>query len=208
MGNSMGGMIAAAVAAQHGEKVSRLVLVNPVLPRVAGVRGDPDVALTFVAYTIPGVGELLVRARRRLTPRQQIDQQLGLCGIETSRLPPLLVDAMIAQVKYRRTTDWADPAFLAAARSVSRWTLFRAERHRALLDAVRCPTLLVHGTRDRLVPVDLARQAARRRPEWDAAILEGVGHDPQLEVPERFVDVVRRWVGPTADVTEAPPRQA
>ena len=45
-----------------------------------------------------------------------------------------------------------------------------------------CPVLLLHGRRDRLVPVSGPR--ARRRaanPAWTLVVLPGVGHVPQLE---------------------------
>ena len=61
------------------------------------------------------------------------------------------------------------------------------------LDAVRAPTLVLHGRRDRLVPVSFARAAARRRDDWRYVELADCGHAPQLELPARFVDVVSRW---------------
>jgi pimeloyl-ACP methyl ester carboxylesterase len=52
---------------------------------------------------------------------------------------------------------------------------------------VRCPTRIIHGEQDRLVPVSLAEAALRRRPDWELHVLRGCGHLPQLELPDEFI---------------------
>ncbi len=193
-GNSMGGMISLALAARRPALVSRLILVNPALPTALGVAMDPLVTMTLLAYMLPGLGRLVMRTRRGWTPRRFIDATLTVCGVDTNRMAPEILAAMIDLVQFRRSTDWADASFLAAARSVGEWTALRPGRYRAVLREVGCPTLLIHGTKDRLVPVGLAHAASRLCPGWDTEILEGVGHVPQLQVPERFVEVVNRWL--------------
>ena len=69
-----------------------------------------------------------------------------------------------------------------------------AARFKRLVDAVGQPTLLIHGEFDRLVPLAAAEALARRRPDWSFVVLDGVGHTPQMEAPERFVDTVRAWM--------------
>jgi pimeloyl-ACP methyl ester carboxylesterase len=63
---------------------------------------------------------------------------------------------------------------------------------------VHCPTLVVHGRRDQLVPVTFARAVARRRPDWPYEELSGCGHAPQLEQPERLVSLIGGWLDPLA----------
>ncbi|MBS2011672.1 MAG: hypothetical protein JST00_02065 [Deltaproteobacteria bacterium] len=36
-------------------------------------------------------------------------------------------------------------------------------------------------------------------------MFEGVGHLPQLEIPDRFVDVVERWLAKTHGASRVPP---
>ena len=62
---------------------------------------------------------------------------------------------------------------------------------------VRVPVLLVHGARDRFVPVAAARAAARRNPAWQFEVLPDVGHLPQLEAPVLVRDLVQRWLSAT-----------
>ena len=45
VGNSMGGMISSMLAVERPELVSRVVLVNPALPRATGERGEAFVSL-------------------------------------------------------------------------------------------------------------------------------------------------------------------
>ena len=56
------------------------------------------------------------------------------------------------------------------------------------------PVLLINGEADRLVPVAAAHIAARANPSWEAVFLPGVGHTPQLEVPDAFVETIAEWL--------------
>ena len=62
------------------------------------------------------------------------------------------------------------------------------------LDRVKVPVLLVWGDRDRMVTHKGSRWVMEALPETSFELFEGVGHCPQIEVPERFVDVVERFV--------------
>jgi pimeloyl-ACP methyl ester carboxylesterase len=61
------------------------------------------------------------------------------------------------------------------------------------LDAVRCPVLVLHGRRDRLVPVAFAEAALRNHPTWRGRIFPDLGHVPQIEAPDRWVAEVAAW---------------
>ena len=59
------------------------------------------------------------------------------------------------------------------------------------LERIRCPVLLVWGDRDRLVSVRGARHVADALPQARVELLEGCGHCPQIEEPERFATLLR-----------------
>jgi len=63
-----------------------------------------------------------------------------------------------------------------------------------MMAGVRVPVLLFGGDADRLVPVAAIRQAGARNPRWDTVVLAGVGHTPQLEVPDVVVGTVQDWL--------------
>jgi 3-oxoadipate enol-lactonase len=61
----------------------------------------------------------------------------------------------------------------------------------ARLGRISAPTLLIHGTEDRLVPVANGRQVAELMPSSRLELLEGVGHLFFWEQPERSAKLVR-----------------
>ena len=61
------------------------------------------------------------------------------------------------------------------------------------LDAVRCPVLVLHGRRDRLVPAAFAEAVLRSHPTWRGRIFPDVGHAPQMEAPGRWLAEVADW---------------
>jgi pimeloyl-ACP methyl ester carboxylesterase len=69
--------------------------------------------------------------------------------------------------------------------------------------SIRVPVLMVQGDKDRLVPVVAARDIARRHPAWRYLELPGVGHVPQLQVPEELAKAVLSWLEETAEARAA-----
>ena len=174
--------------------MARLVLVGPAQPRPARGLIDPVVALTFATYALPGLGERFMRWRAaRLGPEGLVRQTLAFCCADAARVSPDVVAAHVALAREREAMPWAQPAFLEAARSIMS-VLARRRRLLALMAGIAVPTLIVHGTEDRLVPLAASRATAARRPEWSLAVFEGIGHVPQLEAPDRFVETVARWL--------------
>ena len=89
----------------------------------------------------------------------------------------------MALVERQSDVGGMDRAFLSASRSLA-WTLVRARRYHAAMASITAPVLLIHGDRDQLVPVAAARATAAHRQAWRYVELEGVGHLPQLQVPD------------------------
>ena len=58
------------------------------------------------------------------------------------------------------------------------------------LAAVRAPVLLVWGDRDRMVSHRGARHIVDALPETTYELIDGCGHCPQVEHPDRFVDLL------------------
>jgi pimeloyl-ACP methyl ester carboxylesterase len=48
------------------------------------------------------------------------------------------------------------------------------------------------------VPIEAARQAAALNPSWDSVFLPGVGHTPQLEVPDLAAATITGWLSRNA----------
>ncbi len=72
--------------------------------------------------------------------------------------------------------------------------LARRRQHAAMLRDIAVPVLLLHGDRDRLVPIAAARSTAAANPLWQFEVGSGVGHVPQLEAPEWTVTQILDWL--------------
>ncbi|MFD2093382.1 alpha/beta fold hydrolase [Blastococcus deserti] len=197
VGNSMGGMISILQTAAAPDTVNGLVLLDAAVP---GPRRalDPLVAATFALYAIPMLGErFLALRRKRSTPLRQVRDMLRLCGVDPDTLPSSVIDRSLGLIEQRQDVPAMDKAFLAAVRSLLK-LLVDPRSYRTAMASIRVPVLLVQGDRDRLVPVAAARDIARRHPRWRYLELPGVGHVPQLQVPEELATEVLAWLDATA----------
>jgi pimeloyl-ACP methyl ester carboxylesterase len=73
----------------------------------------------------------------------------------------------------------------------------RASALRKTLASITVPVLLIHGDRDRLVPIQAARRTAEIFPSWRLEVAHDVGHVPMLEAPQWTADVVLDWMAST-----------
>jgi pimeloyl-ACP methyl ester carboxylesterase len=196
VGNSMGGMISILVSGERPDAVSSLVLLDPAVPGPRRAM-DPLVALMFAIYAIPLVGERFMAKRRTSTSvRERVIETLTLCGVDPDTVPSTVIDRSVTLLDERADVAGMDKAFLAAARSLLK-LLVDPRRYRKAMGSIQLPVLLVHGDRDRLVPVAAARDIARRHPAWRYIELPGVGHVPQLQVPDRVAKDVLAWLDET-----------
>lgn len=192
-GNSMGGGIGIVTAALDPEAVAGLVLTASIFPWVRGWRPHPLVVAAFAAYRNPVAGEWLVRRRfGPVDPKVAVRASLAMIAADARSVPPEMVRLMGDQVRARTRDPDAGPAFLEAARSMLRLGAMPA-RAAATLDAVRCPVLVLHGRRDRLVPVAYAEEVLRSHPGWSGRIFPDLGHVPQMEAPDRWLAAVAEW---------------
>ena len=194
VGNSMGGLISLLAAARHDERVAGLALISPALPLAPREPRDRQVVTAFAAYLTPGVGELFVRRRARILGAEgMVRETFRLCCVDPSLVPEDVIDAHVAMSRERARMPWADRSVLRAARSLVRLVM-RRPGFRSMLRRVDVPTLLLNGEGDRLVKVASARLAHEARPDWTFVPMPDVGHVPQLEVPERTLEIIEGWL--------------
>jgi pimeloyl-ACP methyl ester carboxylesterase len=207
VGNSMGGMVSLLMTGTHPELVEGLVLIDPSIP-VPRQRPDLAVSATFLLYATPVLGERYMELMtRRTTDRQRVQGVVNLCFADPARANPAVVDAGVVLAGQRRTVPGQEAAFLGAARSLMK-VLVAPRGYRSLMHSIDKPVLLVHGEQDRLVPIAAARAVAADNPSWETLFLPGVGHTPQLEVPDPVRERMTTWLddhgfaaGPTTTAT-------
>src|SRR6266481_9790042 len=185
IGNSLGGAISTRVAARRPDLVRTLTLISPALP---DLRPRP-LSARMVLVTLPGIGRWLLSRMVVMPPEQRADASIAELYAEPGRLAPERRAEAIDEVKRRDTLDYSIDALLGSAKALvaeyarpgpgSLW-------HDASL--VTAPTLVIHGSHDRLVNPALAGRAARTFRNCRAVVLPRTGHVAMMERP----DVVAR----------------
>jgi 3-oxoadipate enol-lactonase len=138
-------------------------------------------------------------------PRHNLDaSKLALATLLFAGfLPRRLTGSMMRRYSYAATTpqDVVDSlAPLKQAAAAPRRTVVHLARAGAYetcsrAPTISAPTLILHGTEDRLAPIANARRLAELIPRSRLVELEGRGHSFFLEDVDRTVDEVRQHLG-------------
>jgi pimeloyl-ACP methyl ester carboxylesterase len=194
LGNSMGGTIAMLEAAEHPDRVLDLVVIGPAAPRVRSEVPELALARQAALFAVPGVAEkVLARRLDKLGAEEYVRAQMTLTTADINRVSREMRQVAVELVASRAAGPDTEAAFLEAARSLV-GLLARGSRYREMVAGIRGRALVVHGELDRLVPLSCSQALLRQRPDWRLEVLEGVGHVPQIEVPERTAELVHGWL--------------
>ncbi len=187
VGHSLGGGIAMQFAYQFPERCERLVLVS------SGGLGS-EVGLALRAASLPGAELLiaLLTRRRLITATTAISRAAGTIGMRPD-------DALLAYLQgfAALADDGARRAFIDTLRAVVDHRGQRISARDRLHLASLLPTLIVWGTRDRVIPVEHAQIAHRELPASRLELFEGAGHFPHLADPQRFTSVLLEFLATT-----------
>jgi pimeloyl-ACP methyl ester carboxylesterase len=176
VGHSLGGGIAMQFCYLFPDRVERLVLVSsgglgrsvsPLL-RSATLPGADWVLALAASGWVRNRAEAVGGTLRRLGVRPSADLTEGWLGFSS-----------LGEAETRR-------AFLATARAVIDPGGQTVTAHDHLPMAIAVPTLVVWGTRDRMIPAWHATTAQQAIAGSRVELFEGAGHFPHLEQPERF----------------------
>jgi len=194
LGNSMGAAISVLHAAAAPQHVAGLALIGPALPRLRTDVPHRALAKQVALFAVPGVAERsLARRRSRLGAEAFVQATLELTCADVSKVSAEMRRLAVQLWTERSNGPDADAAFLEAARSLG-VLVTRASAYRALLASVTAPGLVLQGQLDRLVPPSGVAQLAQLQPDWTIHLLDGVGHVPQIEDPERTAGLLTPWL--------------
>jgi len=169
LGISMGGMIAQELALAHPEQVRTLTLGCTYCGGQGSALADPADLQELVAAMTSGDRERAIRA-----------------GWEIN----------VSEGFAREPRPWADFQAIARRRAVAvpvvmaQMQAIAAHDTKARLPALAAPTLVIHGSVDRLLPVANGRLIADQIPGSRLEVLDGVGHLFFWELPERSAQLV------------------
>jgi pimeloyl-ACP methyl ester carboxylesterase len=174
VGNSMGGFTGAELAISFPERVERLVLVAAAGLTIEHQRSERGLALLRRAENVLAFYTGWVASRSENVARRPRLRRatLALVARHPERLPgPLAAE----QIRGSGT-----PGFIDALDALTDYPI------RARLGEIACPTLIVWGTHDRLVPVRDASEFERLIPNARKVVFDDTGHVPMLERPAAF----------------------
>lgn len=166
LGLSMGGMILQLIALHHPDRLSSATIVmsssqSPRLPQA-----DPEIQEMMRATALSPqradvIAHELWTGRGFQSPRWPFD--------DTKRA------ALIGRAFDRCYCPQGTARQYAAVTGAS--------EHLADIEAIRTPTLVIHGTEDRLLPPAHGRNIAARIPGAELIEIDGMGHDLEGDLP-------------------------
>lgn len=187
-GNSLGGVLALAVACRAPEQVEHVTLASLALPLTWGRTPREFAALgSYVPAAVPFVGRRLVeRYVRNTGVPGVVDDPVRMLFKDPARLDQTLRQRLIEVSEYRLT--WAGEAARAleqTTRSLGMALLRRGVAEHWIRNAP-CPVRAIHGTHDPLYPPMAWARLRSTRPDWQHVAMHDIGHVPQLEAPDEF----------------------
>lgn len=157
---SAGTHVAALLAQRHPERVRRLVLIAPPMDVPSDDRPDPSARKESGAPP----------------PDWRTDWSAYVPWFISTVFPEPGSETTINEIV--EIALGADHAMLLQQSTEFDWD--EAPRH---LDEVRCPTLVIHGTDDKTLDVDSVKAVASSIPGAELALLDGLGHRPDISRP-------------------------
>jgi pimeloyl-ACP methyl ester carboxylesterase len=184
VGNSYGGVVTTLLAARRPDLVRTLTVIAPAVPdlRMTRDRGaDPRLGLLLV----PGTAGIAYGRLASIPPADRARGMGELCFGHPELITDEDYEAAAAEHTWRASLPWVYSATVGTLRGLMSSYLRRGRASfTAAAAGVQAPTLVIWGTRDRLVDVRLAQRSAAGYGDSRLLVLPECGHVAQMEDPE------------------------
>jgi 2-hydroxy-6-oxonona-2,4-dienedioate hydrolase len=173
VGTSLGGHVAAAVAARVPDLVSRLVMI--------GSMGLDQLSAERIAAIRGGLSDMSFAAvRSRL--------------LTVFNDPALITDDLVREDTLVNTS----PGAIACLQKFGTYLASSFNKELAIDDLValdgKVPLLLIWGEDDRSAPVAVAHAVRTRLSHAQLAVMHGINHTPYIESPELFCRILQAFL--------------
>ncbi len=174
VGVSMGGMIAQTMAIEQPRRVLSLTSIMSSTGKRSVGWQHPRLLPTL----------LVRRSRGRTAYAEGTAHIWALIGSPDFPPDP---DEVLARAQETFDRGWSAGGVLRQMMAVT-----TQENRSARLHAVHVPSLVIHGTADKMVHASGGRATAAAIPGAELLLIDGMGHDLPTELYETFCDAIRR----------------
>lgn len=187
VGGSMGGFFSLAAALDHPSRVPALVLVG----YPAALTKSAPFGLRLMAAVTP-LGRTIMHSTGKSVDRLKA-QYRKLFHTDPDALPDLYFEARLAGIRLPGVQDtWAVLLHRLGGFGGYRGAVYLGDEVAGLSQ----PTLMIWGEHD-MAPSAAGVAAAARMPDAEFVSLEGVGHFPFLQAPERTARLITTFLDRT-----------
>ena len=191
IGASMGGMIAQTLAARRPELVRSLVSIMSTTGKLTSGQPSPRMYPVLLRRPAEGIEAFVARMEKVFTTIGSPGFPRDLEEIRT-----------LARESFERDHDPRGPGRQLAAIIAS------GDRTKEL-HRIHAPTLVIHGSADRLVGPSGGRATARAIPGSSLMMIKGMGHDLPRAIWPRVIDAIAQHARRAdASAESVPPLQA
>jgi pimeloyl-ACP methyl ester carboxylesterase len=182
VGNSLGGLVSVLVASRRPDLVASLTLISPAMPVY---RVPPAFSRALLLLLVPGIPSLAARRIGGLSPEDSVRAMVRMCFGQPSHVSPERLEQAVQEMRERAEQPWADHALTHSMRGlITSYLKVGAANAWRAARALTPPTLVLWGSKDRLVDPRLAPRLAAVIPDSRLLVLDDVGHVAMLEAPE------------------------
>ena len=194
IGNSLGGAICTRVAARRPDLVRTLTLISPALPDLR----PRLIPMQVAVLAVPGVGPWMMNRVQQLPAEDRSSKTIRDVFRDPGLMHELRRAAETAELTRRDELGYANEVLLGSARSLVAEYLRRGPGS-LWRDAARvtAPTLIIHGSHDRLVNPAMAGKAARQFRNAKVVVLSRMGHVAMMERPDLVAREIRELLAAT-----------
>jgi pimeloyl-ACP methyl ester carboxylesterase len=137
--------------------------------------------------------------------RGRVEKQFWSLFADRDLVDPSVADIAVDDFERIYRSAGARYAFLASARSIYLDKPFGRDGFYPRLSELEPPAMFVWSSHDKLIPPAFQRHVEQWLPSAEHITLEGCGHVPQVERPERTNGLIKRFLAHT-DALGARPR--